>query len=349
MDLLVPKVTSSEGKLRVGFVPLIDSAPLMVAKETGIFEDYGLSVNLVRQPGWASVRDKITSGELDASHAICGLAFAITYGIGCVPVDCLSGFLLNTHGDGITVSNALWDAGVRSAPDLAAELQGGVLRAPLVFGVVHPHSTHNFLLRAWLCSAGLVPGEDVKIVTVPPPLMGRNLESGNLDGYCVGEPWNTVSAEAGQGRCITTSAELCPMHPEKLLLVKKRFAEDNPETHLNLITALLEACVFCDDPDNREKIASLLSRPAYIGLPKKLLLKSLRGDFSPGDGEKSRLHLFSGEDVNRPSGDKASWILNQMSLCGAGVGARQWGLPAPSDIFRPDLYEQAVELRGIKT
>lgn len=324
---------------RVGFVPLLDCAPLVVAKEMGLFARHGVDVSLVRQPGWASVRDKLVSGELEASQAVSALAFATTYGLGCAPGACVTALMLNTHGNGITLSKKLVGMEIRSGAVLARAIRSGEVDAPLVFGVVHPYSSHNFLLRGWLKAAGIEIDREVRIVTVPPSLMGRNLAAGNLDGYCVGEPWNTASIEAGYGECIATSAELSPMHPEKVFLVRRDVAERCVEEHLAMVRALIDACAFCDDPANFREIARMLSRTEYVNLPEGLLGKSLDGF---GNGQR-RMNLFSGGDVNRPSGEKANWILNQMTACGLAPEKGLKGRVSPADIFLPGLYDEACE------
>ncbi|CAN5324557.1 CmpA/NrtA family ABC transporter substrate-binding protein [soil metagenome] len=344
---VIPRTTGDP--LRVGFVALVDCAPLVVAKELGIFRDFGLDVILLRQPGWASVRDKVVTGELDASQAVSGLPFAISHGLGGAQCACLTALLLNTHGDAITVSNRLWEAGARTARELAAELRRGSLGGPLVFGVVHPHSSHNFLLHDWLRSARLVPGEDVQIVIVPPPLMARNLAAGNLDGFCVGEPWNTASISGGNGHCIATSAELCPHHPEKNLLVTKAFAERRSGDHQRLIGALLEACAYCDRSENHPEIARLLALPGYVNVSEEILLQSLCCEHVATPklrASKLRVHHFSGGDTNRPTGQRANWILQQMNRCGVAAPSNTRGLPAAGDIFRADIYDEVVRSLG---
>ncbi|HUF64276.1 MAG TPA: CmpA/NrtA family ABC transporter substrate-binding protein [Verrucomicrobiales bacterium] len=335
--------SSRAKRLRVGFVPLIDCAPLVVAKEQGIFGDFGLEVTLIRQPGWASVRDKISSGELDATHALAGLAFATTLGIGCAPVPCISGLLLNTHGDGITLSQRWIDAGIDSAAALASALRRGAFESPPVLGVVHPVSTHHFLLREWLEAAGIRPAADVAIVTVPPQLMGRNLAAGHLDGFCVGEPWNTEAVLSGHGTCVATSAALSPLHPEKALVVRREFAERRSEEHARLTGALLEACRFCDVRENAERVARWLAGPEYVRLPESLLLRSLQGDaLNANCGERLRLHRFFGEEVNRPSTEKANWLLNRMGAAGLLAGTLM-GLPVCADVFQPEWHDRATE------
>ncbi len=348
MELAPAQHPTDSNSLRVGFVALIDAAPVIVALELGLFEQHGLNVVLQRQPGWGSVRDKIATGELHASQAVSGLPFALSLGLGGVRCECLTGLLLNTHGDAITVSNRVWETGGRSLDDLGSEIRRGAFDRPLVFGVVHPYSTHNFLLRGWVRSAGLVPDRDIQIVNVPPALMARNLAARNLDGFCVGEPWNTAAICEGIGHCIATSAELRPYHPEKNLLVTKTFAERRSAEHLALISAVLEACAFCDSAANIDETARILAKPGYINLPVETIQKSLRCEHIETPQTKAgklRLHQFGAEPVNRPNSQAAAWILEQMNLCGLGVTTKTRGLPGPADVFRTDIYDDAVAHR----
>ena len=226
--------------LRLGFVPLTDCAPLVLAQELGLFRKYGLAVTLHRELGWATIRDKIIYGELDAAHAVVGLPVAATLGLGSIKCECATALVLNLHGNGITLSNELRKRGVTNVTQLRAEVQKLRGERTLTFGIVSPVSSHNFLLRSWLAGAGINPDRDVRIVVVPPPQMVANLKSGNLDGFCAGEPWNSVAVQAKAGWCAAVSAELDPGHPEKVLMVRSDFAEQREPEHLALVAALIE-------------------------------------------------------------------------------------------------------------
>jgi two-component system, oxyanion-binding sensor len=178
--------------IRLGFVPLVDCAPLVIAFEHGYFQKYGLDVELSREIGWATIRDKIAYGELEAAHALAPMAVALTAGIGCAPIPCLTGLILNSHGNAITLSDDLWQRGVRTAADFAKVIRQSRDVKTYTLAVVFPHSSHHFLLRQWLKSGGINPDKDVRIVVVPPPQMMPNLVGGTIDGYCVGEPWNSL-------------------------------------------------------------------------------------------------------------------------------------------------------------
>lgn len=333
--------------LRLGFVPLIDCAPLVLAQELGLFAKYDLSVELHRQPGWATVRDKILYGDLDAAHALAVMPFATTLGLGSIRSECVTGLVLNLHGNAITLSRDLRQRGVRDAKTLRAEIERQRGSKTFTFGVVFQWSSHNFLLRSWLAAGGIDPDKDVRIVVVPPAAMFMNLKAGNLDGYCVGEPWNSVAVGSGEGWCPTVSAQLAPGHAEKVLMVRRDFAETHASEHLRLIAALIEACAFCEKPENREQVIETLSRPAYVNASPELLRRSLAGPFRFGGDRNETVpsfHRFSGDDANEPSINKAQWILEHLLRLGVIQDRTAIRTLASGAVFRADLYEQARQL-----
>jgi ABC-type nitrate/sulfonate/bicarbonate transport system substrate-binding protein len=182
----------------VGFVPLTDCAPLIMAHELGLFRKYGLRVALSRELGWATIRDKIIHRELDAAHALASMPVAATLGLGSIRCDCLTGLVLNLHGNAITLSEELWRRGVRDGATLRDEIRKLHVQKKFTFGVVNPFSSHHYLLRNWLASFGIRPDRDVRIVTVPPPQMVPNLKAGNLDGFCRGPCRGARSAACGR-------------------------------------------------------------------------------------------------------------------------------------------------------
>jgi two-component system, oxyanion-binding sensor len=337
----VNQPTRSNRPLRVGFVPLSDCAPLVMAQELGLYAKYGLRVQLSREPGWASVREKILYGELDATHALAPMVFAASLGLGSVQTNCVTGLVLSLNGNAITLSPSLF--GAAGSPRLLAGSQHG----PLVFGVPFLYSSHHFLLRAWLRQRGLAPGPAVQLVVVPPPQMAANLKAGHLDGFCVGEPWNSAAIQAGTGRCAAASAELEGGHPEKILMVRRDFAEVREEEHLALVAALLEACAFCDAPEHCEEVIATLSRPQFVGVPEAVLRAGLRGPFDFGGGHARAVPdfcVFHRHDANAPSSDKAAWILQ--NLCDGGLAPDPASLNAAfaRRVFRADIFEKALRL-----
>jgi ABC-type nitrate/sulfonate/bicarbonate transport system substrate-binding protein len=339
-------------KLRVGFVPLTDCAPLVMAHELGLFRKYGLNVELSRELGWATIRDKVIHGELEAAHAVAGMPVAATLGLGSIPCDCLTALVLNLHGNAITLSSRLWKAGVRDGGGLRQEILRLRREKTFVFGVVYPFSSHNYLLRDWLAAAGIHPDREVRIVVVPPPQMAANLKAGHLDGFCAGEPWNSVAVQSGAGWCAATSAELAPGHPEKVLMVRRDFAEKRGEQHLALVAALLEACEFCDAPDHREQIVATLARPAYVNVPAAELRRGFSPEFELGHAEVRHIpnfNVFHRHNANAPTGDKATWVLKWLRASGLCVDSSALSFARVSGLFRTDIFDQALSLRNETT
>ena len=342
-----PNLLQRTPAIRLGFVPLNDCAPLIMAQELGLYRKYGLRVQLCREAGWATIRDKIIFGELEAAHALATLPIATTFGLGSVRCDCLTGLILSLNGNAITLSEALWNCGVRDARTLRNQAMERRGRKVLTLGVVSMYSSHNFLLRQWLASGGINPDQEVRIVAVPPPQMHINLKAGNLDGYCVGEPWNSVAVTNGTGWCAATSTQLASGHPEKVLLVQKTFAERRSEEHKGLIAALLDACEYCDVPSNREEMLQVLARPQYIHTPVEYLRKGFLPPFNFGHGQIEHLPnftIFHGHDANVPSLQKASWVINH--FLHSGVLKTPLDPEAARQTFRADIYEQACRLMG---
>jgi ABC-type nitrate/sulfonate/bicarbonate transport system substrate-binding protein len=330
--------------LRIGFVPLTDCAPLVMAQELGLFRKQGLSVKLERELGWASVRDKIIYGALDAAHALAAMPLAATLGLGSIPCECLTALVLNLHGNAITLSNDLLKRGVRDGHTLRDEIKRSRAAKMLTLGVVFPFSSHRHLLRKWLSAHGVDPEHDLRIVVVPPPQMVANLKAGNLDGFCAGEPWNSVAVKARTGWCVAASAQLDPGHPEKVLMVRREFAEKRADEHVALVAALLQACAFCAAPENHEHIAATLARAEYVGVPANILKHGLGGHFAFGSGEPSSMSnfcIFHGGGANEPSGEKTAWALELVRASGLCSETSALDFKLGRRVFRPDIFDQA--------
>jgi ABC-type nitrate/sulfonate/bicarbonate transport system substrate-binding protein len=337
--------------LRLGFVPLLDCAPLVMAHELGLFEKYGLRVTLQRELGWATIRDKIIYRELEAAHALAAMPMAATLGLGSSACDCVTGLVLNLHGNAITLSNEMWEQGARDAATLRDFVRRSRRDKAFTFAAVGTVSSHFFLLREWLAEACINPERDVRIVIMPPPQMHTNLNAGHLDGFCVGEPWNSVAVEAGAGWCVATSAELAAGHPEKVLMARREFAEKRPAEHAALVAALLESCEFCAQAENHERVVATLARPQYVGVSESALRRGLSGEFDFGHGSTRRVQdfiLFSGAGVNEPSADKAAWVLNHLRQAVPRFASATAGAALGRRVFRDDLYAEAVRLRSCK-
>lgn len=332
--------------IRLGYIKLSDCAPLVVAEEFGIYKNFDLDVRLSREVGWASVRDKIVYGELDASQALGAMPFAASLGLGSIQCDCVTGLVLNLHGNAITLSSELANRGVSDATSLNDEIFRSRDEKTYTFGVVSPYSSHHYLLRKWLISDGIKPDKDVEIVVLPPSQMARNLKAGTIDGYCVGEPWNSLAVHEGTGWTVQVGSELSPGHPEKVLIVRKDFADYKPEVHTQLIAALLEACRFCQDPANRSDIVEMLSQKEYLNCSPELVDRGFSGKYQfskDNTREVQDFNVFSFKDSNKPTREKALWILDAMKEAGHLEGYRLTSTKLATRIFRSDIYEEARE------
>jgi ABC-type nitrate/sulfonate/bicarbonate transport system substrate-binding protein len=310
--------------LRIGFVPLIDAAPLVVAKELGFFHDEGLSVTLDRQVGWANVRDKLTAGALDASHALLGMPLASQLGRDWFREPLVSVMALSSGGNAITVGRTLAGVGVNSAATLARHLKDKHRdsRQLLVFAHVFGCSMHHYLLREWLSSAGLDPDRDVRLCVIPPAQMPLHLHRQHLDGFCVGEPWNTFAARKGYGQIVLPTTDILPAHPEKVLAVSRPWLERHAAVVTPLVRALIRACDYCAGPANFPKLAELLTDERYVDAPADVVMASLTLDRTVGLGTKGaaarairptdwQMRSFASSGTF-PSRMHVVWLLDQM-------------------------------------
>ena len=248
--------------MRLGFVPLNDAAPFMLAKELGIFAKHGLDVHLSRELGWASIRDRVATRALTAAQALVGLPFSARSHEERFIVPLVT----SLQGNGITVSKQYHDEGCKTPSTILHQHKKRKSSRPPTFAVVSRYGSHLLLIRKWLQSGGIDPKTEVNIVVLPPPQMVPHLRAGHIDGYCVGEPWNTVGVMAGIGFCVSTSAELLPCHPEKVLMMTESFVDENRDQTLRLVLALLEACKICETPQMLPVVSQILSHHDYLNL-----------------------------------------------------------------------------------
>ncbi len=341
MDQLRPGQNGSS-LLRLGFVPLSDCAPIAVAKETGIFDRYGLNVALSRELGWASVRDKIFYGDLDAAQSIAGIAFALGLGFSELRCEVAVPLILNLHGNAITLSTALNPSEIGKGEGLRSYLTHSWKKErPFTLAATHRFSSHHILLFQWLRRHGLTSPADVEIIFLPPPLMPRHLKAGHIDGYCVGEPWNSEAILSGTGWCPATSSDLSHGHPEKVLIVSGKFLQERKEESTALVAALLDACKLCQSPEFRNDMISILAMKEYTGASEEVLRNSLGNHFNTGSGSSSAsaFHVFHGDSVNRPTVEKASWVLAGLRAIGILPDVTCGSL---TRIYREDLFHSAT-------
>lgn len=335
--------------LDIGFIPLTDCAPLIVAKEKGFFAEHGLEqVNLVRQPSWQELARGIAEGRLDAAQMVAGMPLSMTVGAGgkaSIPI--ITSMVLSRNGNAITLAKEFQEMGVTNL----AQLKEAIAKTPdkvHTFGIVHPASMHNLLLRYWLASGGIDPDEDVSLTVIPPPQMVANLKAGNIDGYCVGEPWNSRAVQEDIGFVIATDLDIWSGHPEKVLGVKEDWVEKHPQTHIALVKALIEACEYCDDRRNREEIVQLLARPEYLNMSEQYIRPGFVDSYNYGTKTESlvRFNQFYVDQSISPRRVEGLWILTQLARWGYTPFPRNW-VEILERVRRPDLYGEACRQLGI--
>ncbi len=337
--------------LELGFIPLTDCAPLVVAKEMGFFAKHGLEqVTLSREPSWKAIADGIATKRLDAAQMVAGLPLALTLGMGGKPpVPVVTALVLARNGNAITLAKRFHDAGVRTPADFRAV----IMQTPdkvHTLGMVHPASMHNLMLRYWLAAGGIDPDQDINLTVIPPPQMVANLQSGNIDGYCSGEPWNSHAVQEGLGFVIATDLEIWAGHLEKVLGVREDWANQYPETHLALVKALLEACEYCDDYRNRETILELLCQPQYVGGKPEYIRPGFIDPYIRGTGAKAevlpRYNQFYVDKTNCPYRVEGLWIMTQLARWGMTPFPRNW-IDILDRVRRVDVFGAAARELGL--
>lgn len=316
---------STDGRLRIGFIPLVDAATLLIAVDSGFAKAEGLDVELVREVSWSNIRDRLAVGHYDAAHLLAPMAVASSLGLSHVKIPLIAAFNLAMNGNAITVSPDL-HAKLHTAAEgdladpvvssralkrvISAREMGG--EEPLTFAVTFPFSMHNYQLRYWLAAGGVDPDQDLRLIVLPPPFMVENLAKGHVDGFCVGAPWNAVAAEVGLGVVLHPSCAIFNPSPEKALAFRADSVMHDPAPVEALIRACLKAADMVTDEDNHEEIAALLSRPDRVGVDAQAILRTLRGAPVVG-AERNRDYLIFGDrQSGRPDSYQASWISAQM-------------------------------------
>ncbi|RAT14609.1 nitrate/bicarbonate ABC transporter substrate-binding protein [Lonsdalea populi] len=336
-------------EVRVGFIPLTDCASVVMAAVKKFDEKYGIKVILSKESSWASIRDKLVSGELDAAHVLYGLVYGLQLGASGPQHDMAMLMALNHNGQAITLANQLKQAGVTDDASLKKVIDASA-KGTYTFAQTFPTGTHAMWLYYWLANAGIHPFNDVRNVVVPPPQMVVNMKIGNMSGYCVGEPWNQRAILDDIGFTAVTSQEIWPDHPEKILGTTASWVAANPNTARSLTAAVLEASRWIDTSDaNRIETAQVLAARAYINTAVETIQGRMLGDYENGLGRKWKdahsMRFFNDGAVNYPYLSDGMWFLTQH---------KRWGLldkepdylGVAKKINRIDVYKQAASVVG---
>ncbi len=364
-------------ELTFGFIKLTDMAPLAVAYELGYFEDEGLFVTLEAQANWKVLLDGVITGTLDGAHMLAGQPLAATIGFG-TEAHIITPFSMDLNGNGITVSNEVWELmkpnvplmedGRPQHPISAAAMKPVVEEfnasgRPFNMGMVFPVSTHNYELRYWLAAGDIHPGfyspSDVSgqimaeafLSVTPPPQMPATLEAGTIHGYCVGEPWNQQAVFKGIGVPVITDYQIWKNNPEKVFGITKEFAEENPNTTLAIVKALIRAAKWLDENDNANRMdaVEILARPEYVGADAEVIANSMTGTFEFEKGDKREIpdfNVFYRYYATYPYYSDAVWYLTQMRRWGQIPEQKSdsWYDEVARSVYRPDIYLQAARL-----
>lgn len=341
--------------LTIGFLPLVDAALPILARENGFAEAEGLSLSLVRDVSWASVLDRLLYGHSDAAHLLAPLAVATTLGRGRPAKALAAPFVLGLNGNAITLANALADVvqpdgglgdpysvGARLKVEGAARRDAG---RPIRFAVVHRYSSHNYKLRYWLAECGIHPDRDVEIVTIAPPFAADALADGEVDGICVGEPWNSVAVERGAGRIVLVTAQIWRRGVEKVLAMKADVLDKRRDAAERLVRALHAAAAHFVDPAHWEANAAILARADYLDGDAKLILRAISDRILLSQGqEPTHIPDFMfqyREAANFPWRSQAAWLYTQLIRWeGRSYDAAE--AEDAQNVFRPDVYRSAL-------
>lgn len=367
--------------LKFGFIKLTDCAPLVIAKEKGYFEEEGLQVEVIAQPNWKQLLDNVINGELDGAHMLSGQPIAATIGFG-TKAHIITAYTLDLNGNGITVSNDIWKQMQENDPALDTETPAHPITAdalkPIVeeakdegkllpMGMVFPVSTHNYEIRYWLAAAGIHPGMytstdikgftggDIELSTTPPPQMPATLESGKNVAYCVGEPWNQQAVAKGIGVPVVTNYDIWKNNPEKVFGVTKKWADENPNTHIAVVKALIRAGKWLDATDeageflNREEACRILSQKNYVGADYDVLKNSMTGYFyfqKSDQREMPDFNVFFKYQASYPWYSDGIWFLTQMRRWGQITEPKtpEWYHETAKEVYKPAIYLAAAEL-----
>ncbi len=348
-------MTAQGDPVRLGFIPLTDCSPIVMAKELGLFKKYGVEVIVTKESSWANVRDKILTGELDGAHCLYSMPFSVYTGVGGkAGSEMKIAMMLNVNGQAISLSKDFCGkVGFKQmnkvAPVVAAKLKA---EKEVTFAMTFPGGTHDLWLRNWMALAGLNQ-KAVKIITIPPPQMVANMKVGNMDGFCVGEPWGGVAVKQGVGFTQIASQDIWKDHPEKALVVNKDFSAKRKADLVKVMKAVMEACKWLDVPSNRKKAALVIGKAPYVNAPADVIEGRLMGDYNLGCNQGVEVYdndymLFhKGGMVNFPRKSHAIWAMAQFVRFGYLKEAPNYAAIADKLIL-DDLYKEVAASMKIK-
>ena len=348
-------LTTVQAQVKLGFIPLTDCSPLVMAKELGLFKKYGVEVVLTKETSWANVRDKILTGELDGAHCLYSMPFSVYTGVGGKEGSLMKiAMMLNVNGQAITLSNDFcgkvgFKQMSKVTPVVAAKLKA---EKEVTFAMTFPGGTHDLWLRNWMSIAGLNQ-KAVKIITIPPPQMVANMKVGNMDGYCVGEPWGGVAVKQGIGFTQIASQDIWKDHPEKALVVNNEFSTKHKSDLIKVMKAVMEACKWLDSPANRKKAAAIIGKAPYVNAPAEIIENRLMGNYDLGCNQGVEVYdndymLFhKGGMVNFPRKSYGIWAMAQYVRFGYLKEEPNYKAIAEK-IVMDDLYKEVAESMKIK-
>ncbi len=336
--------------IKLGIIALTDNSPFVIAHEKGLFKKYGINSTISKEASWAVIRDKLITGENQATHMLIGMPIASTLGLGgSAKKEMVIPWLVNRNGQAITLANK-FKGKVAADPKALKPFvdEAKAAGAPLTFAMTFPPGTHAMWMRYYLAAGGINPDTDVSLITIPPPQMVANMKVGKMDGFCVGEPWNARSIADDIGYTSITTQEMWKNHPEKVCAFTKEFAETNPKTVKAVLKALHEASVWLDNLDNRKEQCEIVGAASYVNCPPEVIYDRLVGNLDYGDGRTKKdedYMIFSGRNCNYPQAKYAKWWLTQFRRWGMVEGAPDYEGITKS-IMMPALYEEAMKEIG---
>ena len=331
-------------EIRIGFIPLTDCASVVMASVLKFDEKYGIKIVATKEASWAGVRDKLVNGELDMAHVLYGLVYGVHLGIGGPKKDMAVLMTLNNNGQAITLSKKLADKGAVDGASLAKTMTAD--KREYTFAQTFPTGTHAMWLYYWMATYGIDPLKDAKVITVPPPQMVANMRVGNMDGYCVGEPWGHRAIADGIGITAITTQDIWKDHPEKVLGTTGEFVKKNPNTCRAAVMAILEAGRWIDSGlQNKNKMADTIADKAYVNTSVDVINQRILGRYQNGLGktwdDPNYMKFFNDGAVNFPYLSDGMWFLTQH---------KRWGLlkehpdylAVAKQINQIDLYKEAA-------